>query len=409
MNIGAVIDRLTWLTLLVYVATVPLASVALANELSMSFLTAILFFGCKLASALFFRRPIHLGPAVLTMGLLLAYLVGREAVSDAPLLDRAYFGAFVLNYVMFVAMLDEFKRRPALAGHAVLVFSASVAAISTLTQIGWGSATSQSDRVTFLGINENEMALSCLVAFTGTSLKLHSQTAKGRWSYLALFLISVILVLALVSTGTRFALLVLISHLVLLLGYLFVFERGSTTRIVTNVSLLVLTLAATGSSQMMINRLDPSMGAGRSDSGNVLELGGRLSLWRDAKEAFLQSPLFGLGHGGYRQFQVEMGRSMSLPHNLLMEVAVIGGVVGLCLLLVLLIRMTSHVHRIYTGPLSIVLAGLPLMAAVSFLNIGSIKTVWFYLAVFLVGDLASKLKNRGVVDAGAASQLDRMQ
>lgn len=100
---------------------------------------------------------------------------------------------------------------------------------------------------------------------------------------------------------------------------------------------------------------------------------------------------------------------MSLPHNLLMEVAVIGGVVGLCLLLVLLIRMTSHVHRIYTGPLSIVLAGLPLMAAVSFLNIGSIKTVWFYLAVFLVGDLASKLKNRGVVDAGAASQLDRMQ
>jgi O-antigen ligase len=333
------------------------------------------------------RRAPKMAPEIATMALLVGYLLIKELLVFGPELRRDYYGSAVLNLAMCAVLFDEFRSRKHVAVQAALVFSAAIALISITVALGWGRQVGDDGRATFLGINENELALSFLVAFTFFAVLLNGDVALPRPVRAACYILSCSLIVALIGTGTRFALFMLLLQLCILLGYhLYNAVNGREGWLGTSmvVSWLAVVAIVTASSQTMMARLDPAMGAGRSDSSGLMELGGRWGLWVFAVDAFQRSPVWGLGRQGFEQFQLAEGQTVSLPHNLALEVAALGGMVGLAILGVLILQVLL---RVLQGAISdrsdIVLMAIPLASAVLFLNIVPIKVVWFLLALFL--------------------------
>jgi len=196
-------------------------------------------------------------------------------------------------------------------------------------------ADTSGGRFTALGTNTIAIAV-----FAGVALIVLAwwkiPTSSNLWTRLALLPLIIPLIVVLLGSGSRGPLIsiVVTSTLLFLLSSFYI---GWTRQ----VSIILVALLLTALVIWLNRDLLPAEALQRIealvDPSEVVEANSRSELWRAGLANFARHPIFGMGAGGFqRNNLIVAGRIILWPHNLLLEVALEQGLVGLFILLGLL-------------------------------------------------------------------------
>ena len=122
---------------------------------------------------------------------------------------------------------------------------------------------------------------------------------------------------------------------------------------------------------------------------------GRLTMTKWAWEGFLKHPLIGMGLGGYSsitqvipsRYGAQYSDKPTYPHNLLLDVAATGGVVGLGLLAGTLVLYWRALRSRRMTPLSYLFASLGILQAVGSMTSGTFydaRWIWLFMLLVMV-------------------------
>ncbi len=370
-----------------YAMSLSLGSVQVAPQTSLPFLFALAFGGYKLYDIVAHHRRISIRPEVFVVVILYMYLIGAERFLHKDTILNAYFFSFGLNCVMLMLLADEFHRDSVVRDKVMRFYVAAVVTVAMFVTLDIMNTASQTGRLTFLGLNPNELAAALLIAYCWLSKEFMSTKWKLTGTR-AILLVSAIVVLnALIVTGTRFALSgVIVVLLLLAISPLLDRNNVRNALIIVFVSGVFIGYKILAFSPMQ-DRLLPA-----NQGNNLTDLGGRTLLWRNALDAFKESPLIGLGYDGYVKFVLTRERHFELPHNLPLEMAAIAGVVGIVLItvvgLILFWRVFVSGDRINLT--YALIWSVPVLIMISAINITNLKIFWFVLAYFVTTDFSTR-------------------
>jgi len=381
------------LLLYIYVASVSLISLQVTHQTSISFITGGLFLLSKAYGFLFIERKVMYEAECILFVSLLIYLTGIDYLMHNGEIINSYYTTFALNCIMFIALVDEFKKDSAVGGKAMLIFSTVLVIIALLVTIGIGAeVSSQTGRITFMHQNENDLAFSCMIAYIFFSRILIVSDVRKLFPSLVIYLSTLLLLTVLIKTGTRFVLFAVIIHLLILSMTVLLTRKLSWRPISVILSWIAIIFVITTNFHPMVDRLSLSP---EVPNNNLTDIGGRTGFWVDSWNAIQESPIFGLGYDGYGSFVLSHNRFFGLPHNFVLEIGSIGGLVGLTILLVLLIKISAQIYLAWTRckSLEVLNWALPIASAAMFLNITHMKVVWFLMAFFIIIAIPHRISN----------------
>ncbi len=370
-----------------YVMSLPLGSVQVLPQTSLPFMFALAF-GCyKLYDMLAHHKGIRISPQVYGVVVMFLYLIEAEWFLHEGTIFNNYFISFGLNCVVLILLADEFYRDPAGREKVMRLYVASMVMIAMMVTINAMSTSSQTERLTIFGLNQNELAAALLIGYCWLSIEFLRTKWKLTGTQMAFLLSAIVVLNALISTGTRFALIAVIAVLLLLTisalldrskvpnGLIYVFISG------------VFIAYKTTSFTPMSERIS------LDDSGvNFADLGGRTPLWRLAFDAFSEAPFVGLGYKGFEKFVLMRERFFELPHNFPLEVAAIAGVIGIILVTVVGLMLFWRIF-VLGDPVNradALIWSVAVLIIMLSLNITNFKMYWFLLAYFMTLDFGTK-------------------
>ena len=363
--------------------SLPLGSVQVLSNTTLSFLFAVAFGAYMLYDMLVNRRGLSLTPEVYVMVALFTYLITAEHFIHDGNIFNNYFISFGLNYLIFMLLVNEFYRDSIIRNKIMLIYAATMVIVATIITLNIMTSISQTGRLTFLGSNPNELAASFLIAYCWLSIKFIRSNWKGSSTRVVILLSVLIVLSAMISTGTRFAMVGVIAVLsILVLSLLLDRNKARDTLIYVFICSVVILNKVINFTPMKA-RLDPA------DSGNNLtDLGGRTPLWVYALDAFKEAPFVGLGYNGYEKFVLIREKFFGLPHNLPLEMAAIAGFVGILVITVVGLILFWRIFvwgDLMNLPVALIWS-VPVMVIMLMLNVTDLKLFWFMLAYFITLD-----------------------
>ncbi|MCH9030428.1 MAG: O-antigen ligase family protein [Bacteroidetes bacterium] len=119
----------------------------------------------------------------------------------------------------------------------------------------------------------------------------------------------------------------------------------------------------------------------------------RLDSWELSCEIIKEHPFIGTGFGGFNSYNnIEWTKMIKYPHNIILELAVEGGVIGLLILILLIYFILSRARKIYPGIILFLLFAIWL--ALFSKDLSSQAVLWIGLAFYGVeNDKRSKEKD----------------
>jgi O-antigen ligase len=208
--------------------------------------------------------------------------------------------------------------------------------------------------------------------------------------------------LILVAKTRRVRLLAGSALPVLLISLIAAGSRGPTVAFAVGFVAMLALIAASGRARrrlgvivgllllaaVLVPLLVPGSAIGRSlstivGSASGLSSNGRSTLWSEAYTAFSQHTVFGIGTGGF----AAIDPVLEYPHNILLEVAVELGIIGLLALVTMIVSMMRRVSYVWRKTFGYerleasLIIGLLLMAIVNACFSGAIqdnRDVWIW-------------------------------
>jgi O-antigen ligase len=277
------------------------------------------------------------GPVLLTVALAVLMVARLGASADGDYGGRKLLLFCTANLTLLVAasLIGRSARHFDL--FVYLMFAVAVAsAIVLLRAFVAGSPEEIFDGRFALSTEENPIELgrrSAIGIILGVYVLLAARTVWPR--VLALGLLP-LLGVALIAAGTRGPVLGLAVGLLL---FVLLTLRDPATR-----RRLLLLVAAGFGAALLVPELVPGQTIERAASlllsgGAGLSSNGRLELWSQARDIFVDHPFLGIGTGGFAGANPEF----VYPHNLWLEVAVELGLLGLLLLAATLVYATVRI------------------------------------------------------------------
>jgi len=363
-----------------YAVSLLFSSIQLLPGFSLPFLLASLLFLYKTYDIIINNHIVKLQYEGTLIAALYFYLITAEIFFHNASIYNNYFISLGLNCVMMLILADEFRRDPTARSQVMHTYVSASVVVSILISLGIMTLVPETGRVTFLGLNQNELASVLLVAYCGISVEfIRDNPAPIAAQSIGLF--SAIAILnAMLSTGTRFTLVAVIA-VMLVLAVALLSDRCKSRRKLIYISInAVFIICKTLGFSPMYDRLLPS-----NIGNNLTDLGGRLDLWSDAFDAFRESSLIGLGYNGYKEFVLARERFFELPHNLFFEILAVSGITGIIILLMvgLFICIRSAASSNRAVRLEVLIWGIPLFILLSMINIYHTKIFWLLLAYFI--------------------------
>jgi O-antigen ligase len=224
--------------------------------------------------------------------------------------------SFFLNVVLLFTLLKHSKHDHDSMTWGLLGLTVGIVFCFILLWLGIGREINSEKRVTFFGDNENALGLRACIG----AIVLFVFALENRFNYLWLRTIALgaaILTAKLVlDTGSRVSFIALIVALAL--GFLLFSSRSiwfklAVIAVVLSVASAVVSFVSTTS---VYARMERAVLRG--------DLAGREKIWVEVWPIFFENPLYGVGYSGLQEF---LGKATS-PHNVVIEILVIGGVVG---------------------------------------------------------------------------------
>jgi O-antigen ligase len=355
--------------------------------------------------------------AMMSAPVLLSFvLLGIMLLRLGPSPGEAYGSTKVQLYIadnlifMIGAVFVGFSGRDLRLALAILLVVAACGALLLVFKLLSGGLHATFDSRFALSADEYPIYLGRESA-DGVILAIYVVLAATRlWTRMAAVAVLPLLLVALIASGSRGPVLAFAVGLIVFFG-LIATSRGARRR-------LQLVGAALLAAIIVVPLALPSSSIGRAistllGSGAGLSSNGRSELWAKAFNGFAMRPLFGLGTGGF----ASLNPTLPYPHNLLLEMSVELGIVGLLLILGVIASFTNRLFsawRAMNGRDKIEAATLISLFVMAFVNAmfsGAIQDnselwVWGAIGVGMSSRLAVRRRalRSQVLDSAAMGQ-----
>ena len=335
----------------------------------------MLFILAKLAQLLIQRSWLRVPGVVYLIVLFPFYLAAFEWLWHDESVLNAYYLSFIFNCFMLALIVDEFLTNRDTLRLSAKFLGASSVLIAAFISLGFFISISESGRITFLDQNENELSAVLLVAFAFISLATLRNVSQNLAWVASSGVFCIILISAIVLTGTRFS-IVAVAIILALLGATSVVLRINRQRTFIFIAACLAFL--------IMRSIDFSPTFERFDfhAANFADLGGRVPIWKVAIKAFIESPWVGMGYSGFSQYSLEQINYKALPHNFILTLAATAGSAGLLLFGVIVFynaKKALHFDNRELLP-DMLVYGVPLGLIMIMLNVSHLKIFWFLLA-----------------------------
>lgn len=267
---------------------------------------------------------------------LLIFLIAVVSVFSASSYSyNVLHSAFLLNVIFFWFLINHERKDPGVLLKGFFSFALGSVFLAVLYKAGFG-VEYVGGRVTIFGDNANAIALRMVISIM--ILAYFSVDKSFIVSDWRIFLLLPIPMLAdfMLQTGSRKAVLALALSFVL---YFLLFRaRKLIYKFAGFGALLVVGLyffEAVVSSEVLYKRLMSAAETGET---------GRSEIWANVMAIFNSSPVFGVGMTGYHEKYKMMTGVVMSPHNVLLEVLVYTGVVGIFLYLWFLLSASIQAY-----------------------------------------------------------------
>lgn len=361
-----------------YASSFILGGVPYIKNTSYSFLFGMLFILAKLAQLLIQRSWLRVPGVVYLIVLLPFYLAAFEWLWHDQSALNAYYLSFIFNCFMLALIVDEFLTNRDTLRLSAKFLGASSVLIAAFISLGFFISISESGRITFLDQNENELSAVLLVAFAFISLATLRNVSQNLAWVASSGVFCIILISAIVLTGTRFS-IVAVAIILALLGATSVVLRINRQRTFIFIAACLAFL--------IMRSIDFSPTFERfhfhaANETNLADLGGRVPIWKVAIKAFIESPWVGMGYSGFSQYSLEQINYKALPHNFILTLAATAGSAGLLLFGVIVFYIAKKALHFDNRELlpDMLVYGVPLGLIMIMLNVSHLKIFWFLLA-----------------------------
>lgn len=309
--------------------------------------------------------------AVLLVSIAPLYLIIIEAIRTSFGYAIDFYTPFISNVLLFILMIlssHALNFRRALMVLVASSFIVPVVMISPFADIG------DDGRLSALGLNANFSAI--LLSLSFIYLSIAAQYQKTRISSIALYLLAIVPFFGVISTGTRFGLLIC-GFFICVFLYKAIASRFG------------MVLASFTTAFFMSTGIFFALGLDLVIMTRFIELSetfttqGRLVLWGLAVDSVGGNYIFGIGPNTFTSYIVPIMGSYMSPHNVFFEFYIYGGLIGTLFSLPILHLAMSGLRRnssIRVGTDLVYFCSIILIAIFLLHHIVFNKLFWFLLA-----------------------------
>lgn len=312
-------------------------------------------------------------PILIFFGLLTLVSIININTSSYSFFDFSIFQNIVLLWIL---MYHE-QYQPLVLEKGIFSFALGSVILALLFNAGIG-IDYEGGRVSIFGDNQNNvgmrMSISIIILLT---ILLQNRLQLGKFRYLLLTPIPLMLTL-MAESGSRLAFISFILSFIIG-GFLF-----KTRKIWTKAMIMVIgTLAFIAIWQFLLQNEILSIRLLQSvQEGDISE---RDIIWQRLLPLVKNNPIFGVGKTGYAFFaQATFGQATS-PHNVILEVLCLTGIIGLIIYLIFLYRVFKRIFNLYRTEdlllpllLTLPIFGLLLSGQILYVKIGWV--IFAYIA-----------------------------
>lgn len=244
------------------------------------------------------------------------------------------------NIILFWILINHEHFDELVLEKGMLSFAMGSVTLALLYNAGIGIEYSTEGRVSIFGDNENAIGLRISISIVILILAIaQNRLILGKIRYLLLLPIPIMLKL-LAESGSRVAFISFI--LAFLTGGFLLKTKNVWTKILAlgiGTIIFIVVWRFLMQSEILSSRLLQS-----AQEGN---LSGREIIWQRLLPLIKSHPFFGVGKTGYHYFTLTTFGVITSPHNVIIEILCLTGIVGLAPYLLFLYRIFKRSYRIY--------------------------------------------------------------
>lgn len=330
--------------------------------------------------------------------LFFAWLTVISIVNINSFSSRIIEVAMLLNILIFFAIVNHARKDSLVLDKAM--YALAIGSIFTSLLLLFGIGLTESDdpiaRFTFFNAGPNELGIKLAtgaIVLVVMSVQNYLRFSKAHRYLLILFV--PLLFFTIAQTGSRTAFLVPLVSGLIWFFFKIAATRNKFVAVATGVPALALVFLplvffALQLSEVMVDRIGKIGGSGDFSPN------GRIFLWTRFFSAIQDNLYFGNGLSGFDLLSNRLFGWVESPHNVLLEVMLYTGLIGLTIYLLFILRIVGASYRLFKDNHKLLPALLlpTVMAFTLALQGLSEKTCWLVLA-YIVGTFLYN-KNRSV-------------
>ena len=325
----------------------------------------------------------------------LFFVITIMSMINVNALSSTYFDtAFFLNLFLFVLIINHTLKNDRLMDNAMLAFALGAVLVAIFMFFSIGTATDEMGRATVFGANQNYMGIKAAAALIIILYYLYNKTSHTIRFRLPFLCFLPILFLSIIGSGSRSGFLAAVLGI---LAFWFSLNQnrsiGSAKFYFLSFFVLILGAVYILQSDLMVSRLAFTSPEGHNTG--LDKLGGRLRIWTTYIDLALDNLILGIGMTGFQQEATRLLGAAWGAHNVILEVMLYSGLVGLFFYLFFLfqvVRATVEMLRHNSNGLGFFLLP-PLLAYVLGNQALGLKISWFLIA-FIITSYCSGLRNK---------------
>ena len=378
-----------------YFFSLNVESLNIGGVFSISKFAAILYLICVLPNFNFFFKidkrlynflsPLFIFILILTLNSLFNINEYSNKVIDVTVL---------LNILIFIAIINHSSKDNQVLDKAIFIFALGSIFVSILLFLEIGlDINLETGRRTLFGANANELGIKlstsviilCTIIFNNI-LKLK------KYRYLLLFFIPLMLI-SIINTGSRSSLLVLLLSISIFVAIKIINNKNKIYSLLTSLIFLIVTITPilyfSLQNEILIERILIT------SEGGELALGGREILWLSMISIAIANPFLGYGYSGFENECYKLFGFVDSPHNLILEIILYTGLIGLFFYLIFLFKIFHKSYKIYVTNKTILplLFISPILAFILANQALVVKFCWMLFA-YMIGTILINSKRQ---------------
>lgn len=297
---------------------------------------------------------------------------------------KCFDSSLFMNFIMMWLLLNHSRRDDRLFDDGLVWFAVSSALVGILYLCGVGIGY-DGERLTMFGENENGMAIRMVssILFLLNYCLNHTGEVKFFRTWLLLLIIPMMAVVLAAASRTSLAILI-VGFIVFVILYPTEKRRTKPLILSCGIVILLLGLRFLQNQELIMERMMRAVEEGTDTS--------RAVIW-SAYIPFIKDHLItGVGFDGWHYYSIERFGWVRSPHNVIIEVLLISGIIGLFFFLWIFIRSLRGAYMYYRRLKNIapLLLSITAIALVLFGQALDIKFFWCIIAYCISQGLTEK-------------------